>query len=152
MCPRRLRFPSASMLAGVALVGLIGLSGGAVEAQSADGKYFRLGPEFPVPDAQWLGNPILVDLDDDGDLDVLLPQNLNIAVEPGRAGRVLAMINDGTGAFKVASKALLVCPAAIIPAYPVEERYPGFSEGVPYADYYRWLAICCAITAVLNIA
>ncbi len=41
---------------------------------------------------------------------------------------------------------LLICPATIIPAYPVEERYPGFSEGVPYADYYRWLAICCAIT------
>ena len=41
---------------------------------------------------------------------------------------------------------LLVCPATIIPAYPVEERYPGFSKGVPYADYYRWLAICCAIT------
>ncbi|MCP4471894.1 MAG: amidase [Gammaproteobacteria bacterium] len=41
---------------------------------------------------------------------------------------------------------LLVCPATIVPAYPVEERYPGFSEGVPYAEYYRWLAICCAIT------
>ena len=41
---------------------------------------------------------------------------------------------------------LLVCPAAIMPAYPVEERYPGYSEGLEYAEYYRWLAICCAIT------
>ncbi|MCP4332739.1 MAG: amidase [Gammaproteobacteria bacterium] len=41
---------------------------------------------------------------------------------------------------------LLICPATIIPAYPVEERYPGYSDGVPYSDYYRWLAICCAIT------
>jgi amidase len=41
---------------------------------------------------------------------------------------------------------LLVCPATILPAYPVEERYPGFSDGVPYSEYYRWLAICCAIT------
>jgi amidase len=41
---------------------------------------------------------------------------------------------------------LLICPATIIPAYPVEERYPGYSDGVPYAEYYRWLAICYAIT------
>jgi amidase len=41
---------------------------------------------------------------------------------------------------------LLICPATIIPAYPVEERYPGYSEAVPYSEYYRWLAICCAIT------
>jgi amidase len=41
---------------------------------------------------------------------------------------------------------LLICPASILPAYPVEERYPGFSEGLAYSEYYRWLAICCAIT------
>jgi amidase len=41
---------------------------------------------------------------------------------------------------------LLICPAAIIPAYPVEERYPGYSDGLAYSEYYRWLAICCAIT------
>ncbi len=32
-------------------------------------------------------------------------------------------------------------------AYPVEERYPGYSAGVPYQDYYRWLRIVYAITA-----
>jgi amidase len=42
---------------------------------------------------------------------------------------------------------LLICPAAIIPAYPVEERYPGYVDGLAYSEYYRWLAICCAITA-----
>ena len=41
---------------------------------------------------------------------------------------------------------LLICPATIIPAYPVEERYPGYSDGLEYSEYYRWLAICCAIT------
>jgi amidase len=41
---------------------------------------------------------------------------------------------------------LLICPATILPAYPVEERYPGYSEGLEYSEYYRWLAICCAIT------
>jgi len=41
---------------------------------------------------------------------------------------------------------LLVCPATILPAYPIEERYPGYSEGLEYSEYYRWLAICCAIT------
>jgi len=41
---------------------------------------------------------------------------------------------------------LLVCPATIMPAYPVEERYPGYSDGLEYSEYYHWLAICCAIT------
>jgi amidase len=41
---------------------------------------------------------------------------------------------------------LLICPATIIPAFPVEERYPGFSDGLGWSEYYRWLAICCAIT------
>ena len=41
---------------------------------------------------------------------------------------------------------LLVCPATVMPAYPVEERYPGYADGLEYSEYYRWLAICCAIT------
>ena len=41
---------------------------------------------------------------------------------------------------------VLLCPAAAVEPYPVEERYPGYSDGVPYPEYYRWLAICCAIT------
>jgi len=41
---------------------------------------------------------------------------------------------------------LLVCPATVMPAYPVDERYPGYADGLEYSEYYRWLAICCAIT------
>ncbi len=42
---------------------------------------------------------------------------------------------------------LLICPATILTPYPVEERFPGFSDGLEYSEYYRWLYICCAITA-----
>ncbi|MFT5506829.1 MAG: amidase, partial [Gammaproteobacteria bacterium] len=42
---------------------------------------------------------------------------------------------------------LLICPAAIVEPFDAEERYPGFSTGVPYSDYYRWLRIAYAITA-----
>lgn len=41
---------------------------------------------------------------------------------------------------------LLLCPAAILPPYPVEERYPGYADGLAYSEYYRWLAIVYAIT------
>ena len=43
---------------------------------------------------------------------------------------------------------LLICPAAIVPAIPVEERYLGYSQGVEISDYYRWLAITYAITVI----
>ncbi len=42
---------------------------------------------------------------------------------------------------------LLICPAAIILPYPVELRYPGFDEGVPTHEYFRWLSIVYSITA-----
>lgn len=41
---------------------------------------------------------------------------------------------------------LLICPAAIVPPFPVEERYPGYGDGLAYSEYYRWLAIVYAIT------
>jgi len=41
---------------------------------------------------------------------------------------------------------LLICPAAIVAPYPVEERYPGFADGLAYSEYYRWLALVYAIT------
>lgn len=41
---------------------------------------------------------------------------------------------------------LLICPAAIVAPFPVEERYPGFGAGLAYSEYYRWLAIVYAIT------
>jgi len=42
---------------------------------------------------------------------------------------------------------LLICPAAIITPFPADERYPGFNDGVPYNEYYRWLSIVYSITA-----
>lgn len=42
---------------------------------------------------------------------------------------------------------LLICPAAIVPPFPVEERYLGYSDGVPFDEYYRWLAIVYSVTA-----
>ncbi|MGD8840067.1 MAG: amidase family protein [Gammaproteobacteria bacterium] len=41
---------------------------------------------------------------------------------------------------------LLVCPASIVPPFPVEERFPGHGDGLDYSQYYRWLAIVYAIT------
>ncbi|MGB0866784.1 MAG: amidase, partial [Granulosicoccaceae bacterium] len=42
---------------------------------------------------------------------------------------------------------LLICPAASIAPYPVELRYPGIENGVPYEEYFRWLAIVYSVTA-----
>lgn len=42
---------------------------------------------------------------------------------------------------------LLICPASIIPPYPVEQRYPDIDEGVPHNEYFRWLAIVYSVTA-----
>ena len=42
---------------------------------------------------------------------------------------------------------LLVCPAAVVVPFPVEERYVGYSEGLPPSEYYRWLSIAAAVTA-----
>ncbi len=42
---------------------------------------------------------------------------------------------------------LLICPATIVEPFAVEERYPGYSQGLAYSEYYRWLAIAYVITA-----
>ena len=42
---------------------------------------------------------------------------------------------------------LLVCPAAVVAPFDVEERYVGFREGLPPSEYYRWLTIAAAVTA-----
>ena len=42
---------------------------------------------------------------------------------------------------------LLICPAASVLPFPVEERYVGFSDGLPVSEYYRWLSIAAAVTA-----
>ena len=42
---------------------------------------------------------------------------------------------------------LLICPVTIVPAFSIEERYLGYSEGLGFSEYYRWLRIVYAITA-----
>ena len=41
---------------------------------------------------------------------------------------------------------LLVCPAASVLPFPVEERYVGYRAGLPAGDYYRWLSIAAAVS------
>lgn len=58
-----------------------------------------------------------------------------------KQGRIVA-----EGARFMADYDLLICPAAAVKPYPVEERYPGFSDGVPFERYLRWLELAYAIT------
>jgi Asp-tRNA(Asn)/Glu-tRNA(Gln) amidotransferase A subunit family amidase len=47
---------------------------------------------------------------------------------------------------------LLICPAAPVPPYPVEEIYPAEIEGVRMENYVRWFAINSAITLTTHPA
>ena len=41
---------------------------------------------------------------------------------------------------------LLICPAASVLPFPVEERYVGYRDGIPPSEYYRWLSIAAAVS------
>ena len=41
---------------------------------------------------------------------------------------------------------LLICPAASVLPFPVEERYVGYRAGLPASEYYRWLSIAAAVS------
>lgn len=41
---------------------------------------------------------------------------------------------------------LLICPAASVLPFPVEERYVGYRDGLPPSEYYRWLSIAAAVS------
>jgi amidase len=43
---------------------------------------------------------------------------------------------------------LLLCPATIVPPYPIEQRYVAECAGVKFDNYIQWLAIVFAITIV----
>ncbi|CAN5395296.1 amidase family protein [soil metagenome] len=43
---------------------------------------------------------------------------------------------------------LLLCPATIVPPFPVDRRYVAECDGHEFENYYRWLAIAYAITNV----
>ncbi len=41
---------------------------------------------------------------------------------------------------------LLICPAATVLPFPIEERYVGYGDGLPPSEYYRWLTIAAAVS------
>ena len=41
---------------------------------------------------------------------------------------------------------LLICPAASVLPFPVEERYVGYRDGLPPSEYYHWLSIAAAVS------
>ena len=43
---------------------------------------------------------------------------------------------------------LLLCPATIVPPFPIEQRYLASCNGVAFDNYVQWLAIVYAITLV----
>ena len=67
------------------------------------------------------------------------------AAEIGRAERQRGALVARTAAF-FANYDLLLSPATIVPAFPVEERYLSACEGQAFETYIDWLAIAYAIT------
>jgi amidase len=63
-----------------------------------------------------------------------------IRAEAQRAG----MIKRAFGFFETYD--MLLCPATIVPAFPVEQRYLESCNGVTFDNYVGWLAIVYAIT------
>lgn len=47
---------------------------------------------------------------------------------------------------------LLLCPATIVPAFPVEQRYLAECDGHRFSNYVEWLAIVYAITLIASPA
>lgn len=40
----------------------------------------------------------------------------------------------------------LICPTAIVPSFPLEQRFVDACNGVTFDHYYHWLALVYAIT------
>jgi len=69
------------------------------------------------------------------------------SAEIGRAERARAVMVERTATF-FETYDLLLCPATIVPPFPVEERYVTECNGVKFETYIDWLAIVYAITNV----
>jgi amidase len=67
------------------------------------------------------------------------------ADEIGRAERERGLMQRRTAAF-LADHDLLLCPAAIVPPFPVERRYVEELNGHRFPSYIDWVAISYAIT------
>ena len=65
--------------------------------------------------------------------------------EIARAERMRSAMFSRTAAF-LAVIDLLLTPATIVPAYPVEDRYVAACNGITFDTYIDWLAIAYAIT------
>lgn len=65
--------------------------------------------------------------------------------EIARAERMRSAMFSHTAAF-MADIDLLLTPATIVPAYPVEDRYVAACNGITFDTYIDWLAIAYAIT------
>jgi len=69
------------------------------------------------------------------------------SAEIGRAERARGQMLTRTAAF-FETYDLLLCPATIVPPFPVEDRYVERCNGVEFETYIDWLAIVYAITNV----
>lgn len=73
------------------------------------------------------------------------------SAEIGRAERArAAMIQNAVAFFDTYD--LLLCPATIVPPFPVEDRYVARCDGVEFETYIDWLAIVYAITNISHPA
>jgi len=73
------------------------------------------------------------------------------SAEIGRAERARAgMIQNAVAFFDTYD--LLLCPATIVPPFPVEDRYVARCDGVEFETYIDWLAIVYAITNISHPA
>ena len=94
-----------------------------------------LGPELPQardvlkPELVWNIERGLA-LDGDAVRDAIAAQ-----------GRIFQLAADFMGDYD-----LLICPAASVLPFPVEERYVGYRDGLPPSEYYRWLSIAAAVS------
>ncbi len=57
-------------------------------------------------------------------------------------GRIFELAADFMSSYE-----LLICPAASVLPFEVEERYVGHRAGRPVNEYYRWLSIAAAVSA-----
>jgi amidase len=73
------------------------------------------------------------------------------SAEIGRAERARAAMVAGAATF-FDTYDLLLCPATIVPPFPIEDRYVARCEGTEFETYIDWLAIVFAVTNISHPA
>jgi amidase len=142
---------TSAEVAAVAVTAIAKLEHENIVLENAHPDLSMMDAAFEIPRALGYAQSLGADLDETRE--ILKPENVwNIEKGLNLTADEIRQSLDAQGqVFTNASQFmqnhdLLICPATILPAYPIEERYPGYSEGLEYSEYYRWLAICCAIT------